>query len=75
MDVATCMYHTGLAPMPMQPVQTVKRLRDRRVQRALMQFFLPENYSEVRESLVQSGREDLIGSGPECLIPSRPPRG
>jgi len=74
MDVATCMYHTGLDPMTMQPVQTVKRLRDRRVQRALMQFFLPENHAVVREALLAAGRGDLIGDDPGCLIPARPPR-
>ena len=39
MDVATCMYHTGLDPLTMQPVETVRKLRDRQTQRALMQFF------------------------------------
>lgn len=74
MDIATCMYHTGLDPMTMQPVDTVKRLRDRKTQRALMQFFKPENYFEVRQALVAAGRTDLIGDGPECLISGRPPR-
>jgi len=74
MDVATCMYHTGLDPMTMKPVQAVKRLREREVQRALMQFFLPENYFVVRRALLDQGRADLIGDGPRCLIPSRAPR-
>ena len=38
MDIATCMYHTGLDPTTMQPVETVKKLKDREVQRALMQY-------------------------------------
>ena len=74
MDVATCMYHTGLDPMTMKPVSTVKRLRDRQVQRALMQFFKPENWFTVRKALMEAGRGDLIGEGPECLIPSKAPR-
>jgi uncharacterized radical SAM protein YgiQ len=74
MDIATCMYHTGLDPMTMKPVDTVKKLRDRLVQRALMQFFKPENYFTVREALVAAGREDLIGEGKSCLIPANPPR-
>jgi len=74
MDVATCMYFTGLNPHSMKPVETAKKLRDRKVQRALLQFFAPENYFVVREALVDAGREDLIGDGPECLIPSRAPR-
>ena len=74
MDVATCMHFTGLDPMTMKPVKTVQRLSDRKVQRALMQFFLPENWFTVRRALVEAGREDLIGSGRECLIPSNPPK-
>ena len=69
MDVATCMYHTGLDPFTMKPVKVAKHLRDRRLQRALMQFFLPENHDTVRKVLRQEGRDDLIGSGPECLVP------
>ena len=74
MDIATCMHYTGLDPMTMKPVATVTKLRDRKVQRALMQFFAPENYFSVRRALTDAGRTDLIGSGPQCLIPSRPPK-
>jgi uncharacterized radical SAM protein YgiQ len=73
MDIATCMYHTGLDPMTMSPVPVVKRLRDRVAQRALMQFFVPENWFAVRRALLEAGRPELIGSGPDCLIPSTPP--
>jgi hypothetical protein len=44
------------------------------MQRALLQFFKPENWFEVRRALEQAGRQDLIGSGCDCLIPDRPPR-
>jgi uncharacterized radical SAM protein YgiQ len=74
MDVATCMYHTGLDPMTMQPVDTVTKLRDRMTQRALMQFFEPRNWFAVRKALVDAGRRDLIGSGRQCLIPEQPPK-
>ncbi len=73
-DIAACMYHTGLDPMTSEPVKIVKGLRDRRMQRALLQFFKPENWFEVRRALEQAGRQDLIGSGCDCLIPDRPPR-
>jgi hypothetical protein len=58
----------------MKPVRTAKRLRDREVQRALLQFFAPENYFRVRRALERAGRADLIGDGEGCLIPARPPR-
>jgi uncharacterized radical SAM protein YgiQ len=73
MDIATCMYHTGIDPLTMRPVETVKKLRDRQVQRALMQFFEPANWFVVHRALVEAGRRDLIGSGRQCLIPATPP--
>jgi len=74
MDIATCMYHTGLDPMTMKPVETVRKVKDRAVQRALMQFFKPENWHMVRDALLAAGRGDLIGNGPSALIPARPPK-
>ena len=73
-DIAACMYYTGLDPMTKEPVKVTKGLKDRRMQRALLQFFKPENYFEVRRALEQAGRQDLIGSGCDCLIPDRPPK-
>ncbi|HET6277866.1 MAG TPA: DUF3362 domain-containing protein, partial [Candidatus Polarisedimenticolia bacterium] len=75
MDVATCMYYTGLDPYTMQPVPVARKMKARRVQRALLQYFKPENWFEVRDALAGAGRQDLIGDRPECLIPARPPRG
>jgi uncharacterized radical SAM protein YgiQ len=74
MDIATCMFHTGIDPESMKPVQVATRPSDRALQRALLQFFLPENYFEVKKALKLAGREDLIGDGPECLIPPQPSR-
>jgi uncharacterized radical SAM protein YgiQ len=74
LDVATCMYWTGLDPMTMKPVPVVKSLRDRKLQRALMQFWKPENWFAVRDALLQAGRKDLIGEGCDALIPSKPPK-
>ncbi|HEX5446520.1 MAG TPA: YgiQ family radical SAM protein [Pirellulales bacterium] len=73
-DIAACMYHTGLDPFTKRPVYIAKHLRDRRLQRALLQFFKPENYFEVRKALEQAGRQDLIGSGCDCLIAANPPK-
>ncbi|MEE8105062.1 MAG: YgiQ family radical SAM protein [Planctomycetota bacterium] len=74
MDVATCIFFTGLDPVTMKPVTIVRRMRDRKTQRALMQFFKPENWFEVHAALVAAGRRELIGSGPLALIPATPPR-
>ncbi|RIK83747.1 MAG: YgiQ family radical SAM protein [Planctomycetota bacterium] len=73
-DVATCMYYTGVDPFSKREVEVAQHLRDRKLQRALMQFFKPANYFEVRKALEQAGREDLIGSGCDCLIGERPPK-
>ena len=73
-DVATAMYYTGIDPFTKKPVHIARHLRDRKLQRALMQFFKPENYFEVRTALKKAGRGDLIGNGCDALIPSQPPR-
>jgi radical SAM superfamily enzyme YgiQ (UPF0313 family) len=73
-DVATCMYYTGIHPFTGEAVYVARGLRDRRMQRALMQFFKPENYFMVRDALIEAGRTDLIGNGCDCLIPAHPPK-
>jgi uncharacterized radical SAM protein YgiQ len=72
-DIATCMYYTGMDPFTKQTVYIARQLRDRKLQRALLQFFKPENYFEVRKALIEAGRQDLIG-GCEGLIPAQPPK-
>jgi len=73
-DIATCLYYTGIDPFTKKEVHVAKGIKDRKMQRALMQFFRPENYFEVRRALEQAGRQDLIGQGCDCLIPERPPK-
>ncbi|MBI3298269.1 MAG: YgiQ family radical SAM protein [Elusimicrobia bacterium] len=72
-DVATAMYYTGKDPMTGAEIPIAKNLRDRRLQRALLQFFKPENYFEVHDALVKAQRRDLIGDGCDCLISKTPP--
>jgi uncharacterized radical SAM protein YgiQ len=71
-DIATCMYYTGVDPFTKEPVYVARDLKNRKLQRALMQFFKPENYFEVRKALIEAGRTDLIG-GCEGLISAHPP--
>jgi uncharacterized radical SAM protein YgiQ len=73
-DIATCMYYTGIDPFTGEEVHTARNLGDRKLQRALLQFFKPENYFEVRKALLEAGRGDLIGAHCDALIPAQPPR-
>src|SRR5437660_6451025 len=72
-DIATCLYYTGIDPFTKKEVHVAKGIKDRKMQRALMQFFKAENYFTVREALIEAGRADLIG-GCEGLIPAQPPK-
>ncbi len=73
MDLATCMYHTGIDPMTGDEVYVARGARQRRLQRALLQYFMPENGDDVRLALEDAGRADLIGDRPDCLISARRP--
>ena len=67
MSVSTSMYYTGLNPFTLEPVHVPKG-REKRIQRALMQYREPQNRGLVLEGLRMAGREDLIGSGKKCLV-------
>ncbi len=69
--ISTCMYYTGLDPRNMEPVYVPRQPHEKAMQRALIQYRLPENYDLVKEALLKAGRQDLIGFGPKCLIPPR----
>jgi hypothetical protein len=73
-DIATALWYTGLDPFAKKPVTVARGMRDRKMQRALMQFSKPENWFTVREALLETGRGDLIGNGCDCLIPSNAPK-
>ena len=73
-DLATAMYWTGRDPETGREMPVARGMKDRRLQRALLQFFKPENWFEVREALLKAGRRDLIGSGCDALIPEKAPR-
>jgi uncharacterized radical SAM protein YgiQ len=66
--LSTVMYHTGLDPRTMEPVFVPRGEREKRLQRALLQFNRPENRRLVIEALREAGREDLIGPGPGALV-------
>ena len=66
--LSTCMYYTGLDPRDMKPVYVPKNPHEKAMQRALLQYRSPENYTLVKEALIKAGRQDLIGYGPKCLL-------
>lgn len=71
---STCMYYTGIDPRTMRPVYVATDPHEKRLQRALLQWKMPENWRLVKEALVEAGREDLIGFEARCLIRPYPPR-
>ncbi|MCT8975868.1 YgiQ family radical SAM protein [Clostridium sp. CX1] len=73
-SLSTTMYYTGINPLTGEKVYVPKEQKEKNMQRALMQFSVPENYKLVKEALIKAGREDLIGRGKDCLIPENPPR-
>ncbi len=70
MSVSSCMYFTGLNPFTLEPVH-VPRGREKKIQRALMQYRDPGNRDLVVEGLTRAGRTDLIGTGKGCLVSGR----
>ncbi len=71
--ISTCMFYTGLNPYTMEPVYVPRTAKEKAEQRALLQYFKPENDAVIRAALMRAGRRDLIGSDPHCLIPAEPP--
>jgi hypothetical protein len=53
----------------MEPVYTARGLREKRLQKALLLYWNPEQWELAREALEQAGRKDLIGRGPSALVP------
>ncbi len=67
--VSTCMFYTGLDPFTMEKVYVPRSDEEKAEQRALLQYFRPENHARVREALRRAGRTDLIGTGRTALVP------
>ncbi len=71
--ISTCMFYTGLDPYTLKPVYVPRTPAEKAAQRALLQYFRPENRALVLRALKEAGRQDLIGTGPRCLVaPDRP---
>lgn len=68
---STCMYYTGIDPFHNDEVYVPRSPHEKAMQRALLQYRLPQNYDLVYEALIKAGRQDLIGIGHKCLIKPR----
>ena len=66
--ISTCMFYTGLDPYTEKPIFVPKTKEEKAQQRALLQYFRPENKQIVIAALKKAGRSDLIGYGENCLI-------
>ncbi len=74
-SLSTTIYYTGKNPFTGEKVYVPRSAHEKNMQRALLQFTYPENYSMVKEALIKAHREDLIGYDKKCLIPPIPPKG
>lgn len=69
--LSTCMYYTGFDPRTGERVYVPKNASEKAMQRALMQYFMPQYRDLARKALQKAGREDLIGFGKHALVPPR----
>lgn len=67
-SLSTTMFYTGIDPRTMEKVYVPKDPKEKAMQRALIQYRNPKNYSLVYQALVKADRTDLIGHGKKCLI-------
>lgn len=66
--LSTCMFYTGLDPYTLEPVYIAKDPKEKAMQRALLQYYKPENQRKIIEALEKAGRRDLIGHGHSKLV-------
>lgn len=53
--LSTCMYHTELDPRTMKPIYVPKKAKEKAMQRALVQYWLPQNKALVQQALATPG--------------------
>jgi uncharacterized radical SAM protein YgiQ len=74
MAMATTMYHTAKNPLAKvtedsEEVLTAKSGKQRKLHKAFLRYYDPENWPTLREGLKRMGRGDLIGNGERHLVP------
>ena len=80
MATATAMYHTSRNPLRRvsavgEVVPVVRKLKQRRLQKAFLRYHDPNNWPMLRDALKRMGRADLIGNGKRHLVPAFQPPG
>ncbi len=66
--ISTSMFYTELDPYTMEKVYVPKTPEEKAEQRALLQYFKPQNREIIVKALRKAGRHDLIGTSPKCLV-------
>ncbi len=66
--ISTAMFHTGINPYTGENVYVPKRSDEKQLQRALLQYYKPENKELVKKALIMTGNRHLIGKDKDCLI-------
>ncbi len=56
--VSTCMFYTGLDPYTMKEVYVAKNPHEKAMQRALLQYYMPQNKKLVEEAYRLTGRKN-----------------
>ncbi len=69
--LSTCMYYTGTDPRTGEKVYVARDPEEKAMQRALMQYFMPNYAPLARKALKKAHREDLIGFSKDALVPPR----
>ncbi len=75
MTLASAMFHGGVDPGTNKEVYIPRTMKEKRLQKAFLRYYAPENYWLVKEALLEAGRNDLIGWHKTALIPPKPPAG
>jgi uncharacterized radical SAM protein YgiQ len=66
--LATCMYYAETDPFTGEHIYVPKDEVERKLQRALLQYWMPANRSLVLMALEKLDRMDLVGNSGKCLI-------
>lgn len=78
MSLATAMYHSDRNPLhkltyKSKKLFTAKNIEQRRLQKAVLRYHDPKNWSLIRQALLEMKKIELIGDGKNQLVPAEEP--